>query len=161
MVCIMHLGILIVMLLTRQLTALLHLILRLNIVALKMLVGDVTPLSITDVDQSQLPFSKPLYLKNILLVPDIKNNLISIFQFTLYKEVTIEFDSSHCCIKDKSTKEVLIIIKLTNGLSQLDLPHSSTRLQPCIFLICNGFQRCHFQPFIYLHQHYKCFHFCL
>lgn len=126
MVCIMHLGILIVMLLTKQLTALLHLILRLNIVALKMLVGDLTPLSITDVDQSLLPFRKSLYLKNILLVPDIKNNLIRIFQFTLYNEVTIAFDSSHCCIKDKSTKEALIIIKFTNGLSQLDLPYSST-----------------------------------
>ena len=74
----------------------------------KLIVGNGSPLSITHVGQSHISSSKPLYLRNILLVPDIKKFLISISQFTLHNNVIIEFDSSHCYVKDKLTKVVLV-----------------------------------------------------
>ena len=86
----------------------------------KLIVGNGSPLSINHVGQSHVSSSKPLYLRNILLVLDVKNNLISISQFTLHNNIIIEFDSSHCYVKDKLTKEVLVQGQLTDGLYQLN-----------------------------------------
>ncbi|PON69507.1 hypothetical protein TorRG33x02_259330 [Trema orientale] len=51
--------------------------------------------------------SSSLLLKNILHVPCISKNLLSISQFTKDNNVLIEFYSDCCLIKDKSTKKIL------------------------------------------------------
>ena len=95
----------------------------------KLLVGNGSALPITHVGQLNISASKPLHLRNILLVPSIKKNLISISQFTLHNDVTVEFDASCCYVKDKQTKTILVQGKLNNGLYQLDVPTSVT-MQP-------------------------------
>ncbi|KAL5820821.1 hypothetical protein ACOSQ3_022703 [Xanthoceras sorbifolium] len=45
----------------------------------------------------------PLLLNNILHVPSITKNLLSISQFTNDNHVIVEFDSNFCCVKDKNT----------------------------------------------------------
>ena len=52
--------------------------------------------------------SNPLLLQNILLVPAIKKNLISISQFTLHNNVIVEFDFSYCYVKDKVIKAITV-----------------------------------------------------
>ena len=59
-----------------------------------------------------------------MLVPSITKNLISIFKFTLENNVTLEFDSTCCYIKDKQSKKVLLQGALKNGLYQLHLPQN-------------------------------------
>ena len=98
-------------------------------VSSKLLVGNGSALPITHVGQLHISDSKPLHLRNILLVPSIKKNLISISQFTLHNDVTVEFDASCCYVKDKQTKTILVQGKLNNGLYQLDVPTSVT-MQP-------------------------------
>ena len=88
----------------------------------KLLVGNGSALPISHIGHSSLSYSRPLHLRNILLVLAIKKNLISISQFTLHNNVIIEFDASHCYVKDKVTKVTLVQGELHDGLYQLDLP---------------------------------------
>ena len=50
-------------------------------------VGNGSTLPISHIGNSTLAVSKPLYLRNILLVPSIKKNLISIAKFTVDNNV--------------------------------------------------------------------------
>ena len=68
---------------------------------------------------------KPLKLKNILLVPSITKNLISISKFTLENYVIVEFNADCCYVKDNQSKEVLLQGTLKNGLYQMNLPGAS------------------------------------
>ena len=62
-----------------------------------------------------------LLLHDILHVPKITKNLLSISQFTKDNDVIVEFNSEFCMIKDKKTRKVLLQGGLKNGLYQLDL----------------------------------------
>ena len=55
-----------------------------------------------------LPTCRSLKLKNILLVPVVTKNLISISKLTLENDVIVEFDSTGCFVKDKKSKVVLL-----------------------------------------------------
>ena len=94
----------------------------------KLLVGNGSALPISHIGHSSLSYSRPLHLRNILLVPAIKKNLINISQFTLHNNVLIEFDASHCYVKDKVTKATLVQGQLHDGLYQLDLPSPTSQL---------------------------------
>ncbi|XP_031282138.1 uncharacterized protein LOC116140680 [Pistacia vera] len=62
-----------------------------------------------------------LQLKNILCVPKIAKNLVSISQITKDNNVIVEFHSDHCLVKDKSSKAVLLQGSVKGGLYQLEL----------------------------------------
>ena len=74
----------------------------------KLVVGNGSALPITHIGNSYIPTPRPLQLKNILLVPALKKNLISISQFTLNNNVLVVFDASCCYVKDKVTKDILV-----------------------------------------------------
>ncbi|KAL5766826.1 hypothetical protein ACOSP7_017443 [Xanthoceras sorbifolium] len=52
--------------------------------------------------------SKPLCLNNILHVPTIIKNLLSISQFTKNNNAIVEFNFDFCLIKDQNSKRVLL-----------------------------------------------------
>lgn len=62
-------------------------------------------------------------LTNVLHVPDITKNLISISQFLKDNKAFIKFHSSFCVVKDLITHKPLLRGVLNNGLLQLDLSH--------------------------------------
>ena len=82
-------------------------------------VGNGSTLPISHIGNSTLALSKPLYLRNILLVPSIKKNLISIAKFTTDNNFFVEFDASQCVVKGKLTKEIFLS-NLHKGLYQLE-----------------------------------------
>ena len=88
----------------------------------KLSLSDGSQLLISHIGHMSLPTSQSLKLKNILLVPSITKNLISISKFTLENDVIVEFDSTCYYIKDKKLKVVLLQGMLKNGLYQLLLP---------------------------------------
>ncbi|KAL5846267.1 hypothetical protein ACOSQ3_009791 [Xanthoceras sorbifolium] len=63
----------------------------------------------------------PIYLNNILHVPSITKNLVSISQFTKVNNVIAEFNSNVCSIKDKNSRKVMLQGGLKNGIYQRDL----------------------------------------
>lgn len=67
-----------------------------------------------------------LSLKNILHVPNIKKNLLSIGKLT-FDNNCLEFDATRCFVKDKATKKVLPEGKLKDSLYQLDIPIQMTK----------------------------------
>ena len=69
------------------------------------------------------------FLKNILHVPDITKNLLSISQFTHDNNVVIEFYSTCCLVKDKNTRVTLLEGVLKDGLYQLDLAKALSRIK--------------------------------
>ena len=78
-----------------------------------LVLGDSSQLLISHIGHMNLPTSRSLKLKNILLVPAITKNLINISKFTLENDVIVEFDSTGCSVKDKKSKVVLLQGKLS------------------------------------------------
>ncbi|KAI9161450.1 hypothetical protein LWI28_017588 [Acer negundo] len=60
-----------------------------------------------------------LLLTNVLCVPRITKNLLSISQLTKDNNVLVEFDTHFCLIKDKVTKNVVLKGVLKAGLYQI------------------------------------------
>jgi len=58
-------------------------------------------------------------LPNVLHVPNMKKNLISVSQLTRDRDLVVEFNSSSCLIKDKNIGEVLLQGCLKDGLYRL------------------------------------------
>ena len=90
----------------------------------KLVVGNGSKLLISHIGSSAIAshnLSKPLYLNNILHVPSITKNLLSISQFTHDNDVVIELYSNCCLVKDKNSKAILLKGTLKDGLNQLDL----------------------------------------
>lgn len=95
------------------------------------MVGNGNLLPISSIGFSSIPCSSPsrpsLLLNNILFVPTIAKNLLSISQFTLDNNVLIEFHHDYCFVKDKTTHRILLKGNLVNGLYQLDLSKLSLK----------------------------------
>ncbi|KAG8495851.1 hypothetical protein CXB51_007720 [Gossypium anomalum] len=90
-----------------------------------LLMGNGAPTRISSIGHAVLPTSnKLLYLSNVLCVPSIRKNLMSISQFTSDNNVFFEFHSSHCVIKDAQTQEVLLRGRVRDGLYQFTIGHS-------------------------------------
>uniref|UniRef100_A0A151UFE4 Retrovirus-related Pol polyprotein from transposon TNT 1-94 n=1 Tax=Cajanus cajan TaxID=3821 RepID=A0A151UFE4_CAJCA len=84
---------------------------------LKMTNGDST--SIQHIGHSYLYSSnsnKPLFLKNLLHVPSISKNLISVSQFCRDNNVKFEFTANNCCVKSQDSKHTLLEGHFTKGL---------------------------------------------
>ncbi|CAA0816661.1 Unknown protein, partial [Striga hermonthica] len=65
--------------------------------------------------------SKVYVLKNLLLVPKISRNLLSVSQFEKDNKVFFEFYPSFCFVKDQETQEVLLKGVLMDGLYHFNL----------------------------------------
>ena len=85
----------------------------------KIPIGNGSKLKILHIGSSNLmpnSASKSLHLTNILHVPEITKNLISISQFIHDNDVIIEFDANSCFVNDKAIKIILLQGSLKDGL---------------------------------------------
>lgn len=86
-------------------------------------VGDGKGLPILHIGSSHLHSShKTFSLSNILHVPEIKKNLLSVQKFCLDNNVFFEFHSSFFVVKDESTRTTLLTGPSEHGLYSLHLP---------------------------------------
>lgn len=86
-------------------------------------VGDVTGLHIKHIGSSSFhsPFnSKNLVLKQLLHVPSITKNLISVSKFAVDNRVYFEFHPNICYFKDQVSSKILMVGRLKNGLYAFD-----------------------------------------
>ena len=91
-----------------------------------MTVGNGSSLSISHIESSIFHKSScPLYLNNILHVPRITKNLISVSKFTRDNNVVVEFFSDYLLITDKTMRQVLLKWMLKDGLYQLDVSNKT------------------------------------
>uniref|UniRef100_A0A803Q3J9 Integrase catalytic domain-containing protein n=1 Tax=Cannabis sativa TaxID=3483 RepID=A0A803Q3J9_CANSA len=98
----------------------------------KVVVGNGASIPILHVGSNSISTHSPnksLLLKDILHVPSITQNLLSISQFTKDNNVVLQFDSVCCLIKGKTTKQVLLRGSLSNGLYKLEVPTQSIAVQ--------------------------------
>ncbi|KAJ0610987.1 putative RNA-directed DNA polymerase [Helianthus annuus] len=68
--------------------------------------------------------SKTYHLKNILHVPDIKQNLLSVQKFCFDNNVYFEFHSTFFCVKDTFTHHTLLTGPSNDGLYSIRFPFS-------------------------------------
>ena len=87
--------------------------------------GNGTGLEISHIGLSVFPSSsspnKVLFLKNILRVPAIKKNLLSVSQFARDNNVYFEFHPKVCFVKYRSNHSLLLQGNLHKGLYQFNL----------------------------------------
>ncbi|OIT38380.1 hypothetical protein A4A49_61898 [Nicotiana attenuata] len=69
--------------------------------------GTQLPISYTGHGTISTP-SNTFYLKNVLIVPDLSSNLLSVRKFTLDNNCSIEFDGFGFSVKDFKTKQILL-----------------------------------------------------
>ena len=74
--------------------------------------------------------SKPLFLKNLLHVPAITKNLLSVSQFARDNGVFFEFHSTHCLVKDQDSQQTILKGSLDQGLYRFFLPKSAVISTP-------------------------------
>ncbi|KAL4347943.1 hypothetical protein GQ457_17G007820 [Hibiscus cannabinus] len=85
-------------------------------------VGNGNTIPIQSIGQSTLLTStRNLHLRNLLYVPNITKNLLSVSKFTQDNQVLLEFYPKCCKVKDLLTKKVLLEGSESGGLYQLNL----------------------------------------
>ncbi|KAL4301702.1 hypothetical protein GQ457_10G017700 [Hibiscus cannabinus] len=86
-----------------------------------LLVGNGDKVKISHVGIGHLSSeNKSLKLQNLLCVPELKKNLLSVSHFARDNDVFFEFYADKCCIKDVRTKVILLEGRLTpEGLYEL------------------------------------------
>uniref|UniRef100_A0A803PM38 Integrase catalytic domain-containing protein n=1 Tax=Cannabis sativa TaxID=3483 RepID=A0A803PM38_CANSA len=90
--------------------------------------GNRLPIHHIGLGSLQTLSASPLILKEILHVPSITKNLLSISKLTSDNNVCVEFLSDLCFVKDKETGQVVLKGKLKDGLYQFDAPTSTTSM---------------------------------
>uniref|UniRef100_A0A803QCY3 Integrase catalytic domain-containing protein n=1 Tax=Cannabis sativa TaxID=3483 RepID=A0A803QCY3_CANSA len=90
-----------------------------------------------------------LKLNEMLLVPIIAKNFLSVSKLTTDNDVIIEFHSNSCFVKDIATRRVLLQGMLKDGLYQLQTPRNKSaylRFSTSKFIVsdCNPFTVDHF-----------------
>jgi hypothetical protein len=86
--------------------------------------GKALPISHTGTTNIHTPL-RPLSLTNVLCVPQIRNNLISVAQLCKTNRVSVEFFPSHFFVKDLRTGE-----RLMRGENYLDVYHAKLQSLP-------------------------------
>jgi hypothetical protein len=87
--------------------------------------GNGSGLSISHIDTISLTHSSgKLYLGNVLCVPHLTKNLLSVAQLLKDNLVSVKFTFNSCIVKDLTTQRVFLHGSLCNGLYALDLPSS-------------------------------------
>ena len=82
-------------------------------------IGNGTGMSIHHIGNSLLQSSgshRTFKLQDLMHVPEITKNLISISKFAKDNNVYFEFYSTMCCVKSQPTKETLLQGRLVNGV---------------------------------------------
>ncbi|KAE8701143.1 hypothetical protein F3Y22_tig00110548pilonHSYRG00344 [Hibiscus syriacus] len=91
----------------------------------KLVVGNGNNLDIYKIGSSFIQTSsRALYINNLLHVPDITKNLLSISKFARENGVFFEFHVSHCLVKDEKTRKVLLQGWETAGLYHFVADHT-------------------------------------
>jgi GAG-pre-integrase domain len=91
----------------------------------KVHMGNGSGLSISHTGTTSIPHSSgTLHLGNVLCVPHLTKNLLSIAQLLKDNSVSVVFTSNSCFVKDLTTQRVLLHGSLCNGLYALDIPSS-------------------------------------
>lgn len=87
----------------------------------KLALGDGFEMNIAHIGETILQSgsslsSRKIMLKNLLHVPNITKNLLSVSQFAQDNSVFFEFHLFSCFVKDQASKEVVLKGTLDNGL---------------------------------------------
>ena len=75
------------------------------------IIGNGSSVPITATGHARFPIStsyRPLYLRNVLVAPNIVKNLLSVRQFTTYNCVSVEFDPLGFSVKDLLTRTEIL-----------------------------------------------------
>jgi histone deacetylase 1/2 len=89
-------------------------------------VANGTGLSIAHVGHSSLAgSSRSLALRNILHVPDISKNLLSVYRLVSDNDIFIEFHKYFFCVKDKATRNVILRGRSRGGLYPIPFDRAS------------------------------------
>ena len=75
-----------------------------------------------------------LNLYNVLYVPEITKNSLSVSKLTTDNNALVEFDANYCYLKDKLTGKILLRGKLRVGLYQLSNGNSQFNKDPCVYM---------------------------
>jgi len=84
------------------------------------IVGDGSLIPVTSSGGAHFP--GPLHLNNVLVSPKLIKNLISVRQFTIDNNCSVEFDPSGCSVKDLKSRNVIIRCNSSGPLYPLQLP---------------------------------------
>ncbi|KAG8499323.1 hypothetical protein CXB51_005887 [Gossypium anomalum] len=91
-----------------------------------LLMGNGVSTKITSVGNVVIPTTqKLLHLSNVLCVPSIRKNLLSVSKFATDNNVFFEFHPSYCVIKDIQTREILLRGQVCDGLYHFSVNSSS------------------------------------
>ncbi|KAE8727992.1 putative catalytic [Hibiscus syriacus] len=83
----------------------------------KITVGNDVSLDIRTVGRAALPStSRILMLHDLLYVPHITKNLLSVSKFARDNNIFFEFHENNCCVRDEITKRVLLTGEESGGL---------------------------------------------
>jgi len=75
-----------------------------------------------------------LNLYNVLYVPEVTKNLLSVSMLIADNNALVEFDANYCYVKDKLTRKILLRGKLREGLYQLSSVNSQVNKDPCVYM---------------------------
>ncbi|TYK05754.1 Retrovirus-related Pol polyprotein from transposon TNT 1-94 [Cucumis melo var. makuwa] len=96
----------------------------------KIMVGNGDSLHISYIGNAYLTDGiNGLNLKNVLCVPDITKNLVSVSKLAQDNNVYIEFHGCYCFIKDKDTGRTLLNRTIKDGLYHLDTIRKEKRAE--------------------------------
>jgi hypothetical protein len=89
------------------------------------IVGNKSALPVTSIGDSTLP--NPFYLNNVLVTPDIIQNLLCVHRFTTHNWCFMEFDPFDLSVKDRSMRNVVTKCNSSRPLYTVCLPsHPAT-----------------------------------
>jgi len=83
--------------------------------------GNGETISITNIGKGSIRGKRNLYLNNLLRVPQIKKNLLSVSQFVKDNNVYFEFHPKFCLVRDLLNQEILLQGRLDQGLYKFSL----------------------------------------
>ncbi|KAG8475942.1 hypothetical protein CXB51_032958 [Gossypium anomalum] len=96
-----------------------------------LLMGNGVSTKISSIGSTTIPTEKKLlHLSNVLCVPSIRKNLLSVSKFATDNNVFFEFHPSYCVIKDIQTQEILMRGQVRDGLYQFSA--GSSALPPSV-----------------------------
>jgi hypothetical protein len=88
------------------------------------IVGNISSLPVTSVGDTALP--DPFYLNNVLLTPDIIQNLLSVHRFTTDNWCSMEFSHFGLSVEDLSSRNMITRCDSSGSLYTMRLPSCST-----------------------------------
>nr|CAN82540.1 hypothetical protein VITISV_015270 [Vitis vinifera] len=97
------------------------------------MIGDGSTLPITHTGSTTIPTSSRTFiLQNVLCVPSMQKNLISIYQFCTNNHVFIEFSLSAFQVKDLNTGAILLMGEPKNGVYEWSTTFPSVTSSPLL-----------------------------